>query len=1200
LEQKVVVASSDKFVKSNHQKQKWAFRKPFAIILGRMGKQMHRLNSVVFFLTILLTFSWGKVFAGCGINIDPANPTGFPTAESLSGMDWVRVEFKDCTSDNSVGSALDDSISTYKTIIDNYASENIKTLLIIDYMSYPAARSDIGGWTERVERIVEGLGTSGIVYQIWNEPDINQGGNMSATEYASLLSPAATAIKAEGGTVITAGLASGHPSWLSDLKNEMKLRSTWTNVDAVAVHPYGKEVTCGGTTLGHTGDLIDFLNAMESVGGKNLWISEIGYGSTNENLQSDYLKCFFDEASSEVENIIWFAWSDGMVPPFGIVRADQSPKASYGALARKCGMGSVIETYHSITPNTQSGIGCGAGGPSGNIWIGDGWKNGITEMPRTIIGKITSSKVERDAITGSTETSKPVEGATICVYQGAGGDKLPYYIPNFEVSGVTDENGRFVIKSFLRYRAPDTGTGVASYKRKYNFMAVFCGNDKIAQIVQVDMQALQKKSLPAKYANLFPNFNPLINLEVLSPIELTILCPSNSPGTGFPEDIPADAYELGKTYPADPNEVLIGWDFAARHHVTGEVDGKCPQFLPYTDRRTETQLACRGVSPAQINPWSEGITTKFDLLITEGDEQYRGKNFGTVPEIDISTYKYEGKAATQNFADSRILEILDVQHLLTGGLLTGPKKLPQNLDENGRFESNYACKQLKQSNMSYNTEGPINVQKSHGLLNLLSGPYSKDKKKMYDDIIAKFEYDSEGNLTGGAPAMRICTIQENNSPTGIPEGTEIFFHQIQPYEYMVDIENWCEPDPTNLGSDGCPYLLDNRYFNMGYITRTFLNDEGSQNYITDGVSNDSYDPKNESDRRDVWAIASLGDNDDPFNDKSNGGDCEGPACGAVAKTKITSTGAQGLSSELATMALTEPIEVGGDIDQSAISVLGPFAGFKTMEDHALNAYSTKGHKLLIGEHKCLLSQLDGHAMYPIRIGPVPLVAEDQEGVPGSYEAAFDYQDVIEDDDGNIVEQGPNEFRGIKHQTFWDELKSFWDRFSIFWVGQTDKDACKKAGKTGRKNCDPDVDGESCTCECQLNKTTGACASPLVLICTMDDSEPDTWEENRSCDGDMNEGIKSEFKGNVGYSINMDSSFDKVQQTLETFMLPEGAGRSLNDMETLCFTDAQGSAELTQNQQSGYGAITTCGTKSPSDMVDKLRELVRMPTAIYND
>jgi len=66
----------------------------------------------------------------------------------------------------------------------------------------------------------------------------------------------------------------------------------------------------------------------------------------------------------------------------------------------------------------------------------------VEKVPRTIIGKITSSKVEKDAITGSTETSKPVEGTTVCVYQGAAGDKLPYYIPNFEAGGTTDENGR--------------------------------------------------------------------------------------------------------------------------------------------------------------------------------------------------------------------------------------------------------------------------------------------------------------------------------------------------------------------------------------------------------------------------------------------------------------------------------------------------------------------------------------------------------------------------------------------------------------------------------------------------------------------------------------------------------------------------------------------------------------------------------------
>jgi hypothetical protein len=65
--------------------------------------------------------------------------------------------------------------------------------------------------------------------------------------------------------------------------------------------------------------------------GLPLWVTEIG--TVDSSVQAPYLENVYELAGSRypgrVERIFWFCWSDGMVPPFGVVTEAGAPKPAY-------------------------------------------------------------------------------------------------------------------------------------------------------------------------------------------------------------------------------------------------------------------------------------------------------------------------------------------------------------------------------------------------------------------------------------------------------------------------------------------------------------------------------------------------------------------------------------------------------------------------------------------------------------------------------------------------------------------------------------------------------------------------------------------------------------------------------------------------------------------------------------------------------
>jgi hypothetical protein len=143
-----------------------------------------------------------------------------------------------------------------------------------------------------------------------------------------MLRDASAAIRARSSRpVVTGGLASGDPGYLARARSAVG----GLFADAVSVHPYGQRAPDdwpnAGWGFGNMSDLFDRYLAF----GLPLWVTEIG--TVDTSVQASYLANVYelveDRYPGRVEHVFWFCWSDGMVPPFGLVRSDGSPKASY-------------------------------------------------------------------------------------------------------------------------------------------------------------------------------------------------------------------------------------------------------------------------------------------------------------------------------------------------------------------------------------------------------------------------------------------------------------------------------------------------------------------------------------------------------------------------------------------------------------------------------------------------------------------------------------------------------------------------------------------------------------------------------------------------------------------------------------------------------------------------------------------------------
>lgn len=283
-----------------------------------------------------------------GLNIDPRNQKGDPTPAALRalGVEWVRFTFKDATGGDQPDPG---AVQFYTQKIEAWARAEIGSLVILTNETCPGkpwhAAPDqewhtyIDRYVERARRLAAILAPWRPTFQIWNEPDFDPQPGYEPTLrpnlFARMLGRAYDAIKGvdPGLRVITGGLSSGHPSWLARV---IQALDRPLPADAVAIHPYTKRPNPNWPSpdwgTGYVGDLI---RGYRQVINRPLWISEIGEHRLDADGQAEYLRRFYramtTQFSNAVEQVFWFCYSDGMVPPFGLLDAADQRKPAYFA-----------------------------------------------------------------------------------------------------------------------------------------------------------------------------------------------------------------------------------------------------------------------------------------------------------------------------------------------------------------------------------------------------------------------------------------------------------------------------------------------------------------------------------------------------------------------------------------------------------------------------------------------------------------------------------------------------------------------------------------------------------------------------------------------------------------------------------------------------------------------------------------------------
>lgn len=279
-----------------------------------------------------------------GLNIDINNPHGNPDANLLKelGVDFVRFTYHDHTDSDNLDTQM---LSLFTEKIEQLMRSGIKTLLILSYDTYPNKPSYNGSDQEwaiyidkfsyRIYQLSQHFShlSDYVSFQIWNEPDLEpQPGyepSLRPSIYSMMLWKACDAIFSVNKNIeiVSAGLASGQPDYWKQVY-------TGQPIDALCVHPYGQRPNYNwpheNWGFGYVGELI---NNYAHIWGGRMWISEIGLKGTDENLQAEYLKRFYNEINNfyhpPIEHVFWFCYSDNMVLPYGLIRADSTRKPSW-------------------------------------------------------------------------------------------------------------------------------------------------------------------------------------------------------------------------------------------------------------------------------------------------------------------------------------------------------------------------------------------------------------------------------------------------------------------------------------------------------------------------------------------------------------------------------------------------------------------------------------------------------------------------------------------------------------------------------------------------------------------------------------------------------------------------------------------------------------------------------------------------------
>jgi hypothetical protein len=287
-----------------------------------------------------------------GVTIDYRSAAGFPDAEMLGDLEWVRFVYNMSYNpkDGSYGNADPDlAFENYLPMIQHYAEAGNKVMLVITHQTfgegagYNWAEMEAEDWDSLTASLAEAA--NGIAaqyerydfisaYQIWEEPDTRNfagGVGIPPLAYGEMFNEIYRQIRAADSDVpiITGGMTSADPSYL-----RMMLEALADDVqpDGIAIHAYGRSGSAGEFygTFGAVGQLIVSYRAVAPD--IPIWITEWGVWDRQadpaEDIQAyaeDFVTVLNRDYSDAVQAAIWYSWTDGIDLSFGLVDSESIP-----------------------------------------------------------------------------------------------------------------------------------------------------------------------------------------------------------------------------------------------------------------------------------------------------------------------------------------------------------------------------------------------------------------------------------------------------------------------------------------------------------------------------------------------------------------------------------------------------------------------------------------------------------------------------------------------------------------------------------------------------------------------------------------------------------------------------------------------------------------------------------------------------------
>jgi hypothetical protein len=285
-----------------------------------------------------------------GMNLDILHPLGHPDPARMKGIGWVRFPYN-----VSMGRGLTDlntAYNMYAPHIERYRQAGFSVILVLSHQTYGEGagyvwptmttaqwRDLTAKYADFARRIAGQYAGRGLIYQIWNEQDTQQGVGeaavpIPAADYGFLLSETIKAIRSADGraTIITGGHIGGPTKGAAYASATLKAMPSNVRPDGIACHSYGRGPV--GSKYSPFGAIDDDVDAYGKVlPGAKVWITEWGvldFPNDPASQVANYAAGFVDRLkrlySGKVAAAVWYAWADGMHNGYGLVNALDHPK----------------------------------------------------------------------------------------------------------------------------------------------------------------------------------------------------------------------------------------------------------------------------------------------------------------------------------------------------------------------------------------------------------------------------------------------------------------------------------------------------------------------------------------------------------------------------------------------------------------------------------------------------------------------------------------------------------------------------------------------------------------------------------------------------------------------------------------------------------------------------------------------------------